>query len=221
MAASEDALAGLALTTIVVAMPGRGPDLKIIAVADQSALVAASARFVEVPFGLVVWDSARVMAAALAAGAIEVAGQRVLELGCGTGLAGIAAARVGGVVTQTDCEPAALALTQRNAAANGVATQVALLDWRARVGRERYDVILGADVLYDHDTHGALAEVFAERLSPGGIVWLTDPRRPRTAGFWADLMARGWGVTRREWPIARDDGTAGVIDVVAVRRDEA
>jgi predicted nicotinamide N-methyase len=76
----------------------------------------------------------------------------VLELGCGAGLASIAAARAGAgglEVLATDREQRALALTDLNAGRNGVAACVrtARLDWcEPYDGKHR--LILAADCLY-------------------------------------------------------------------------
>lgn len=53
-----------------------------------------------------------------------VVGDRVVDLGCGSGLLAIAAARQGGRVVATDVDPAALEATRRNADANGVGDRV-------------------------------------------------------------------------------------------------
>jgi 16S rRNA (guanine1207-N2)-methyltransferase len=58
-------------------------------------------------------------AAALVAGMQVTAGRRVLDLGCGTGLAGLAALRRGAEVTLVDVSARAAASTQRTLAANG------------------------------------------------------------------------------------------------------
>eukprot|EP01051_Picozoa_sp_SAG22_P004714 SAG22_NODE_260_length_13403_cov_57.915589_9_plen_190_part_00 len=67
-------------------------------------------------FGSKIWPSARLLVAHLAAseGERPLSGQRVLELGCGVGLAGIAAAALGARVVLTDRDEEAL----RQAAAN-------------------------------------------------------------------------------------------------------
>lgn len=53
-----------------------------------------------------------------------VVGERVVDLGCGSGLLAIAAARRGGRVVATDVDPAALEATRRNAVASGVGDRV-------------------------------------------------------------------------------------------------
>ncbi|MGQ0536439.1 MAG: HemK2/MTQ2 family protein methyltransferase [Methanobacteriota archaeon] len=56
------------------------------------------------------------------------AGERAIEIGCGTGLVAIEAARRGARVAATDRNPRAVRLTDENAAANGVSIDVAAGD---------------------------------------------------------------------------------------------
>ena len=69
------------------------------------------------------------------------AGQRVLEIGAGLGLAAVLAARAGARVVATDIVPAAVESIRANAALNGVVVDARLGDCYAPVGSERFDVI--------------------------------------------------------------------------------
>ena len=51
-------------------------------------------------------------------------GQRFLDMGCGTGLIGLHAAKLGAAVTASDINPHAVELTRRNAARNGLRLEV-------------------------------------------------------------------------------------------------
>ena len=69
-------------------------------------------------------------------------GERVLELGCGLGLAAVLMARQGAGVVATDVVPSAVAVTRANALLNGVDVDVRLGDCYAPVGPdERFDLI--------------------------------------------------------------------------------
>ena len=68
-------------------------------------------------FGLL-WPSGHVLAGVMATYAI--AGKRVLELGCGLGLASIVVHRRGGDVTASDCHPLAALFLTENLALNGL-----------------------------------------------------------------------------------------------------
>lgn len=191
-----DLLSRLPLVVHEIEIGGR--DWRIEAVEDQSALTEQSEAFEHFPFGLLLWDSAPVLAGALAAQPEWVAGKPVLELGAGVGVAGLVAAALGGRVRQTDHGREALARCQRNAALNGIAGVAwALADWTDWRDETRYDVILGSDILYEAELHPALAAIFARNLAPGGRVLLTDPGRTNTPRFLALLEAEGWRIEKR------------------------
>jgi release factor glutamine methyltransferase len=58
-------------------------------------------------------------------GCVEVEpGERILDMGCGTGLIALHCARTGGIVTAADINPKAVECTRRNAKLNGLDVQV-------------------------------------------------------------------------------------------------
>ena len=69
------------------------------------------------------------------------AGDRVLEIGSGLGLAAVLAAREGARVVATDVVPAAVESIRANAALNGVAVDARLGDCYAPVAGDRFDLI--------------------------------------------------------------------------------
>jgi predicted nicotinamide N-methyase len=96
----------------VLARPGAGP----VTTLERPTAVQEG-------FGHVVWDAALVLVRWLeAAPPALLAGRRVVEVGSGVGLAGIAAAALGAHVTLTDL-PTVLPLTRANAAANADVVQ--------------------------------------------------------------------------------------------------
>jgi len=68
-------------------------------------------------------------------------GERVLEIGCGTGVVAIHCAKNGAVVTAVDINPAAVELTRRNAAANGAYMDIRLSDLYEDID-SHYDTIV-------------------------------------------------------------------------------
>ena len=126
------------------------------------------------------WPAGAVLAEQLTGPlAAGIAGRAVIELGCGLGAPGLAAARAGGRVTLTDVEPDALALALANARANQLAVELAPLRWGdvPAALRGRFDVVIGADVTYDARERAPLLATIAELLAPGGVAWLADPER--------------------------------------------
>lgn len=193
--------AGLPLATFDLDVAGRRWSIR--AVRDQDALLDAAEQFAHVPYGLLLWESAVSLARALAERPTLCRGRSVLEIGCGVGLAGIVAAGLGGNVVQTDHEPAVLALAAANAEQNGITgISQRLADWRAWPLSERFDLVLGADVLYEAAMHDAVARVIDASLAPGGTVLLADPGRPNTLPFLGALERKGWRVDFAVQPAA-------------------
>jgi ribosomal protein L11 methyltransferase len=95
---------------------------------------------------------------------------RVIDFGCGSGVLGLAAAKLGATeVHAFDIDPQALLATCENARANGVSWQVHVHDHPATLPR-------AADVLLANILSGplcALAADFAALLRPGGQVVLS------------------------------------------------
>jgi predicted nicotinamide N-methyase len=101
----------------------------------------------------------------------------VLELGCGVGLAGLAALVRGWQVTFSDCSPQAIELALENARQNGFPqAQGRLLDWRDPP-TDTYDVLLASDVLYERQCHDGLLQTIDRLMAPQGLCWIGDPGR--------------------------------------------
>lgn len=69
-------------------------------------------------------------------------GESVLDVGCGSGVLAIAAARLGATATAVDIAPAAIAATTANARRNGVGKGVRVLDTPVAHLTARFDVIV-------------------------------------------------------------------------------
>jgi predicted nicotinamide N-methyase len=171
------------------------------------------------PYGVALWPASIAMAHELAARGEALAGRRVLELGAGTGLPGIVAAAFGAHVVQTDRHALALDVCRRNGERNGVGGRVEyrLADWTAWSGTERYDLVLGADVIYGESAHEALRHILAASLAPGGRVLLADPFRPISFRLLEALEADGWAVSMSKWSVgeARAPRAIGVFELAA------
>jgi predicted nicotinamide N-methyase len=104
-------------------------------------------------------------------------GLRAIEIGCGLGLAGVAALAAGLHVTFSDYSPAALALAAYNARMNRFSQyDTRHIDWQDPP-LDQYDIVLGADVLYESRCLGDVLRVLGAVLSPNGEAWLSDPYR--------------------------------------------
>jgi predicted nicotinamide N-methyase len=152
------------------------------------------------PYGIVLWPAAIALAHELASR--ELAGKRILELGAGTGLPGIVAASRGARVVQTDRQQLVLHVCKQNAERNGVTTiEHRLADWTAWEDTERYDLILGSDILYAPPVHPSLRHIFETNLAPHGTVLLADPFRDTSMGLLEAMEAEGWRITLDKWTV--------------------
>lgn len=175
-----------------------------------------SERLTGPPYGLALWPSAIALAHELVARADDVRGRRVLELGAGTGLPGIVAAALGGRVVQTDRQELALALCRDNGARNRAASiEYRLADWASWSDAERYDWIVGADVLYGETMHPHLRRIFETNLAPGGRVLVADPFRSASLRFLEAMEGSGWTVRVSKWSIgdAKESGPVGLFEL--------
>jgi predicted nicotinamide N-methyase len=133
----------------------------------------------DTPFWAVVWPGAVVLAGYLGAHPELVRGRTVLELGCGGGVAAIAAARSGAArVTANDVDPVALHVTQLNAALNRVAVEVSNADLTEHDWPHGVDVILLADFFYERGAAEQMLSRLRERVKDGATVLIADGGRP-------------------------------------------
>lgn len=106
-----------------------------------------------------------------------VRGRRVLDLGCGSGLVAIAAAKAGAAsVLAADVDPYAVAATQVNAAQNGVVVEALHADLTEGPVPE-VDLILAGDVFYDPEPAAGVMPFLARCRAAGIEVLVGDPRR--------------------------------------------
>lgn len=125
----------------------------------------------------------------------SLSGRRVVELGCGLGLAGITAGLKGADVLFTDYVAEALEFAHKNAQMNGLTDQTvksALLDWEDPGEVEPFNIVLGSEILYDYFFHGSLIKLLKTILGPGGTIVLADRKRLVVTRFLGRLVDMGF-----------------------------
>ena len=119
---------------------------------------------------------------------------RMLELGCGLGIASLVANARGADILATDYHPRAEDFLRENSTRNALfPTPFQRLDWReAQPALGLFDLIIGSDLLYEPD-HPALLSSFMARHSHAGTrVIIVDPRRTRHARFRKRMEEEGF-----------------------------
>jgi predicted nicotinamide N-methyase len=169
----------------------------------------------DIPYYAHLWPSARVLAEEVARGP-SLHGVTVLELGCGVGLPGLAAAARGATVSLTDLQPGALELATRGACQAGLQDRVRAitLDWRWP-DHAPVDMVLGSDVLYEARFAEPVARALHLLLKPGGVALLSDPDRPHRRRW--EEQATALGLAVRAGP-TRDVEDGGRVHLLAVGR---
>ncbi len=186
-----------------------GRTWNLLAVDNQDALIDAVEDLEHMPYGFLLWESAIGMARFIMDNPHLVNGKSTLEIGCGVGLSGIIAAVCGAQVDQTDHQPGVLELARKNAAANGVTNiRQFIADWRDWNVRERYDVVIGADVMYERAMHYHLEKLFRQTVKPGGTLILSDPGRPQSMELLSRMEKTGWCIQTDFLPVTLQGGDA-------------
>lgn len=169
------------------------------------------------PYWADLWPAAIGLSRHLLGSTVAGPGVRVLEIGCGLGLCGIAAARTGAEVIMTDYLPAALELAELNALQNLQAPpRFQVMDWREPTEDLRADVLLASDVAYENRAFQPLFHAFERLVRPGGTILLSEPRRPIARPFLQALPAQGFKIQKSEVTVEFQHREVG-IDIYEIR----
>ncbi len=152
-----------------------------------------------------VWPTGRLLAQSMQR--FEIAGKRILELGCGIGLASLVLQRRGADVVASDAHPLAEVFLAYNAALNGLpALHYRQLRWGIPLPTlGHFDAIIASDVLYERGSAELLCGVVERHASARAEVLITDPGRGNSARFSRLLAERGFAVQDERQPMDDDD----------------
>lgn len=153
-----------------------------------------------------VWPAGRLLAQAMSE--FDVAGKRVLELGCGIGLASLVLQRRGADIVASDVHPLTEPFLAYNAALNELpALHYRQMRWDVPMpALGRFDLIIASDVLYEQHHAELLCGVIDRHASEQAEVLITDPGRGNSARFTRVMGEQGFVV--RETHCAMKDGEA-------------
>ncbi|WP_313343461.1 methyltransferase domain-containing protein [Stenotrophomonas sp.] len=186
-------------TTRILTIPVGGHDFRIRALSDLQQFADPTGRAERVGihsslwslFGQV-WPAGRVLAETMSQ--LDIAGKRILELGCGLGLSSLVLAHRGANVVASDHHPLAESFLAYNAGLNDLpSVHYRDLPWElpdATLGR--FDLIIGSDVLYERGHGVQIAAMMERHAKPSAELLLTDPGRGNLGGFSRAMAAQGY-----------------------------
>lgn len=139
-----------------------------------------------------VWPSGMILAEMINVHVLD--GLRILELGCGLGLASMVAHHRGADITASDYHPSARDFFAENIRLNDMSPMTfTLCDW-AKLQPEmgHFDLIIGSDLLYEPN-HPALLSAFIDLHSKSTVeVVIIDPDRRQQREFTRSMEKLGY-----------------------------
>lgn len=123
-----------------------------------------------------------------------LARKRILEIGCGLGLPSIVVKKLGGDITASDYHPLAESFLRENTILNALEPiSFQSGDWNhANLNREKFDLIIGSDVLYEHQHIKQLALFIDAHSNCRVEVVIVDPGRGKHRAFAREMERLGY-----------------------------
>jgi predicted nicotinamide N-methyase len=144
------------------------------------------------PMSGVIWPSGEVLARLMSH--YEVQGKKILEVGCGIGLASLILNHRKADLTATDHHPGVAGFLSINTALNADPdirfVRTAWSDPNTELGE--FDLIIGSDVLYEHEHAEQLAGFIDDHAKLHCEVIIVDPGRRQQGRFRKRMAQRGY-----------------------------
>ncbi|RKU10977.1 hypothetical protein C6501_13345 [Candidatus Poribacteria bacterium] len=170
------------------------------------------------PYWIYLWESAIALARHVSEKREVFTDQHILEIGCGFGLAGIAASQAGAKVVFTDFEHDALLFAKHNAQLNSVDSATFVqMDWSAPCFHCKFDVILASDVIYEEQNWQPILCLLQSLLIDDGIAIFSEPNRKNADGFFECIRENGFDFEKSTCTISLDQKTT-LINIYTVKR---
>jgi predicted nicotinamide N-methyase len=152
-----------------------------------------------------VWPAGRLLAETMARH--DITGKRILEIGCGLGLASLVLIRRGARIVATDIHPLAEPFLAYNAAQNSLpAVPYRHLCWDKPLPQlGHFDLIIGSDILYERNHVELLAALIQRHAHPAAEVLITDPGRGSSNTFTRALALHGFEVNEERGRMDAND----------------
>ncbi len=143
------------------------------------------------PYWAFAWAGGQALARYVLDNCALVADRSVLDLGAGSGLQAIAAARAGArEVLAADIDALALAACHLNFEINGVAIDTTAEDLLSAPLARNWEVILVGDLFYERELAAKVMTLVDEAVAQGSLVLIGDPQRKYFPKDRLELLAR-------------------------------
>ena len=174
------------------------------------------------PYWTYLWEASIGLARHIEGIGTALKDARILEIGCGFGLTGIVACRMGAKVIFTDVEQDALRFAHHNADQNGVKenTDFVQMDWNTPCFNSKFRYILAADVIYEDHHWEPIVTLLQDSLACNGIALFSEPNRNNATGFFKLLRDAGFGYQKSTCPV-KLDGRTNRVSIYTVQRVNA
>jgi len=149
----------------------------------------------EFPFWIRLWEAAIVLSRFMV-NLAPAPGTTVLELGAGLGAPGLAAAAMGSLVTLSDYEEMILDFERVSASASGLEqVQFQMLDWLQPPEMERYDIVLGAEILFREEFFEPLLGILRRVVKPDGVIYLAHDLKRKSVHPFLEMAEKEYRIS--------------------------
>ena len=164
------------------------------------------------PYWTYLWESSIALARHVEKLGTHLKNTTALEIGCGFGLTGIVACKMGAQVVFTDAEREALRFAHHNAEQNSVTEHADFvqMDWNAPCFNSKFRYILAADVIYEEHHWEPILILLQNCLAPNGVALFAEPNRNNAVGFFKRLGTNGFTYQKSTYPVTLNKNTSQV-----------
>ncbi len=150
------------------------------------------------PYWLEVWPSSIILAKFILKYPYLFKDKVVLDIGCGLGALSLALSHVRAKVISQDIEFDSLRYCKKNFLQNQLPLSLCIQgDWRQiSYKKETLDIIVGADIIYERNSHPFLAKFISVTLKKGGACYISSPYRQGSFDFFSKIQEKNLKITR-------------------------
>ncbi|HMO14319.1 MAG TPA: methyltransferase [Pirellulaceae bacterium] len=165
---------------------------------DEVTLQASHAELPWQPYWGQLWDATHGLCEELMH--LDLEDRTVLDLGCGLGIAGAVAASRGARVLLADNAIPALDFAKLNCWLWRDQTKVQFLDWNTDDLQQKFDLIVGADIVYDSTAIPGLSRFLRKHVACDSRILLSETYRVMTDDLIKLFRQDRWKIRERTCP---------------------